>query len=327
MSATESVPIVLSTDDNYVPFMSVMMQSIMENAGRCCQYLFFIFYRRLDSQNMDILKKQVEPFPQFSISFINVGEYFENKNLKPGGHLTVEAYFRLAAPYVLTDYKKILYFDCDMVCRADVRDLYEIDLQGNLVGAVSQLNGYQYQNKELPPELAKLNLKHPEKYFNSGMLVINAELFRKTEKLEDMIQESLRIQTLLNYKSSDQDVLNFICDGKTFHLPYHWNYVIDYTHVSLPNEQKRQYIEYGKNPSIIHFQPWTHIIPTLYSRYFWDCASRTPFYARIKQIKRTNFTKNLKKYIRHGISYIRHCGIKSIISIARDAVKGSSAVK
>jgi lipopolysaccharide biosynthesis glycosyltransferase len=302
--------------------MSVMMRSVMETGtGGGYKYCFFIFHRNLDAENIETLKTLVEPFSLFSISFVDVCEYFENKKLKEFGHITVATYFRLAAPYILTNYKKILYFDCDMVCRADVCGLYEIDLQGNLVGAVSQLNIYQYQNKKTPPELAKLNLKNPEKYFNSGLLVMNAELFRETVKLEDMLTMAE------NKQMNDQDLLNCVCDGRTFYLPYHWNYIMDYSHVYLPEEQKRQYIEYGKNPSIIHFQPWTHIIPTLYSRYFWDCASRTPFYARIKQIKRTNFTKNLKKYIRHGINYIRHCGIKSIIGIARDAVKGSSALK
>ncbi|MDR0409672.1 MAG: hypothetical protein LBH18_04670, partial [Spirochaetaceae bacterium] len=105
MNNIETVPIVLCTDDNYVPFMSVTMQSIMENAKEG-DYKFFILYKEISSSNIEILKNQVEKFSRFSISFVNVAEYFAGQNLKPGGHLTVEAYFRLAAPYILTDYKK-----------------------------------------------------------------------------------------------------------------------------------------------------------------------------------------------------------------------------
>ncbi|MDR2097379.1 MAG: glycosyltransferase family 8 protein [Spirochaetaceae bacterium] len=317
MSEMETVPIVLCTDDNYVPFMSVTMQSVMENAGEG-RYRFFVFYKEIAPASREILQKQVGKFSRFSIGFINVAEYFAARNLKPGGHLTVEAYFRLAAPYVLADYKKILYFDCDLTCRADVRKLYEIDLGDNLVGAVSQLNVFQYQHIGIQADFNKLNLKHPEKYFNSGMLLINAEQFRKTVKLEDMLDEAFRIQELLEYKSSDQDVLNVICEEKTLYLPYHWNYVIDYTYCGLPEPLKRQYIEYGKNPSIIHFQPWTHIIQTLYSRYFWDYASRTPFYAEIKKRKQNNFNKNIKKYLRHTAGYLKFGGIKPLFLILRD---------
>jgi lipopolysaccharide biosynthesis glycosyltransferase len=320
----EAVAIVLCTDDNYVPFMSVTMQSVMENAGEG-EYKFFIFYKKLTSSNIEILQKQVEKFSQFSISFINVTEYFTGKDLKPSGHLTVEMYFRLAAPYVLTDYKKILYFDCDLTCRVDVRKLYDIDLGDNLVGAVSHLNVFQYQNKDIPPDFNRLNLKHPENGFNSGMLLINAEQFRKTVKLEEMIDEALRVNKLLDGKSSDQDVLNVVCEERTLFLPYHWNYVIDYTHIGLPEQLKRQYIEYGKNPSIIHFQPWTHVIETLFSHYFWDYASRTPFYAEIKERKRKNLAKNIKKYFRHAAGLFRFGGLKPLILILKDMLSAKKA--
>jgi lipopolysaccharide biosynthesis glycosyltransferase len=270
---------------------------------------------------MDILRKQVEKFSRFSISFINVAEYFENRNLKTEGHITVETYFRLAAPYILKDYKKILYFDCDLTCRADVRGLYEIDLGENLLGAVSQLNTLQYRYKNLPPELNKLNLKNPEKYFNAGMLLINAEQFRKTVKLEDMLD------TALKYQINDQDLLNIVGDEKTHYLPYHWNYIIDYTYTALPEPLKQQYIEYGKNPSIIHFQPWTHLIRTLFSNYFWDYACRTPFYAEIKRRKRDNFKKNLKKYFHHAEGYVKFWGVKPLFTIFKDMLQSPGEPK
>ncbi|MDR2658814.1 MAG: glycosyltransferase family 8 protein, partial [Spirochaetaceae bacterium] len=272
----------------------------------------FIFDKKLDSANIEMLQKQVAKFTGFSISFINVAEYFEDENLKTCGHLTVEMYFRLAAPYILTDYKKILYFDCDLICRADVRGLYETGLGDNLVGAVSQLNVFQYNHKNIPDEYNKLNLKNPGKYFNSGVLLMNAEQFRKTVKLEDMLGMAASLL--------DQDILNIVCEDKTYYLPYRWNYVIDYSYTDLPEPLKREYIEYGKNPSIIHFQPWTHIIQTLFSRYFWDYASRTPFYAEIRRRKRANFKKNLKKYFRHAAGYLKFGGIKPLLTILRDAV-------
>jgi lipopolysaccharide biosynthesis glycosyltransferase len=121
-------------------------------------------------------------------------------------------------------------------------------------------------------------------------------------------------------KLGDQDVLIVVCEGRTLYLPYQWNYIIDYTHTysKLPEQLKRQYIEYGKNPSIIHFQPWTHVIETLYSHYFWDYASRTPFYAEIKMRKRKNFKKNIKKYFRHMANYLRLGGLKPLVLILKD---------
>lgn len=312
----ETVPIVLCTDDNYVPFMSVAMQSIMENAGDGI-YKFYILYKKIAYSNIEILKKQVEKFSRFSISFINVDEYFSGRNFNPGGIRTVEALFRLAAPYVLTDYKKILYFDCDITCRVDVRKFYEIDIGDKLLGAVPYLNLFQYSGKDIPQYSKLLNLKHPEKNFNSGVLIINAEQFRKTVKLEDMLDLSLRNKALLG-SSNDEDVLNVICEERTLYLPYHWNYVVTYDYYALPEPLRQQHIEYKKNPSFIHFQPWTHIIRSEYAHYFWDYASRTIFYAEIKKRKRKNFTKNVKKYFSQAVVYIKFGGIKPILLILKD---------
>lgn len=324
MNNGETVPIVLCTDDNYVPFMSVTIQSVMENAGQG-NYRFFIFYKKIDTEYIDILRKQVENFSQFSISFINVAKYFEGRDLKPFGHLTVEMYFRLAAPYILTDYKKLLYFDCDLTCRADVRALYETELGDNLVGAVSQLNVFQYRHEDPPSCLKKLELKHPETYFNSGMLLINAEQFRKTVKFEFLLDETLRLQEVLDNKCGDQDVLNVVCEGRSLYLPYSWNYIIDYSYTGLPEPLKRQYLEYGKKPLLIHFQPWTHVIPTMFSHYFWDYASRSPFYAEIKRRKRNNFKKNITKYINHAKNYMEFGGIKPFLAILKDMIASRKA--
>jgi hypothetical protein len=58
----------------------------------------------------------------------------------------------------------------------------------------------------------------------------------------------------------------------------------------------------------------------MFSHYFWDYASRTPFYTKIKQIKRKNFTKNIKKYLRQMAGYIKFGGLKPIFSIFMDTL-------
>ena len=42
----ETVPIVLCTDDNYVPFMSVTMQSVMENGLEGCGVIGSSFFTK-----------------------------------------------------------------------------------------------------------------------------------------------------------------------------------------------------------------------------------------------------------------------------------------
>jgi hypothetical protein len=82
-----------------------------------------------------------------------------------------------------------------------------------------------------------------------------------------MLDEALRIQKLMDYKSSDQDVLNVVCEDKTLYLPFHWNYFVDYVgYFFLPEPLKRQFIEYKKirlsyilSPGMKLFQVYIHI--------------------------------------------------------------------
>jgi hypothetical protein len=63
----------------------------------------------------------------------------------------------------------------------------------------------------------------------------------------------------------------------------------------------------------------------LFSHYFWDYASRTPFYAEIKNRKRKNFKKNIKKYFRHTVGYLKFGGIKPLLLILKDMLSAKKA--
>ncbi|MFQ6723881.1 MAG: glycosyltransferase family 8 protein, partial [Clostridia bacterium] len=123
------------------------------------------------------------------------------------------------------------------------------------------------------------------KYFNSGILVMNLDAFRK-EKLEEKF-----IYLLNNYNfgtvAPDQDYLNVLCKGRIHYIDKAWN------KMPVSNEGFDE-----KDLKLVHYnmfqKPWKYE-GILYEKYFWETAKNTPYYDFFKQTL-ANFddTKKLK---------------------------------
>ncbi|GHT66787.1 glucosyltransferase [Spirochaetia bacterium] len=275
---SKKIPIVFSANNYYVPYMAVTIQSIMENASRNRQYIFFVFHREIGNENMDLLRKQIAVFPQFSIKFIDVTQYIGEYNLFVSKHVTIETYFRLLIPEILSEYQKAIYLDGDMICCTNIASLYDIDLENNLLAAVRDVGVSWYYSPEHTNSIKSLyvvllNLQNPDKYFCAGMTVFNIELFRKTISTDKLFE----LATSREWQVHDQDVLNFLAEGKTLLLPFHWNFMHTSLSKYLPEHLRKDYNEAEKNPKIIHYKPWDCASYIPHFELFWKYATRTPF--------------------------------------------------
>jgi len=285
------IPIVFSANNNYVPYMSTAMQSIMENANQGRQYIFYILHQEITEKNITLLRDQVSSFVPFAIEFINVAPYISNYNLFISRHITVEAYFRLLIPGLLPQYPKVIYMDGDMVCITDISSLYDINVENYLIAAVRDIGISWYYNPNHSKSMkffhtVLLNSKKPEEYFCSALMIFNIGLFCKTITTEKLFELAVSRE----WQVHDQDVLNIVSEGKTLLIPYYWNFMSTPDAKYLPDHLKKEYDEAEKNPKIIHYKPWDQYFYTLYFEYFWKYATRTPFISTI--VERMN-VKNL----------------------------------
>jgi lipopolysaccharide biosynthesis glycosyltransferase len=300
--------------------MATMMQSIMENASQDRQYKFFVLHRDIKSNSIELLRKQITCFARFSIDFIDVSQYVKEYNLFVSRHLTVETYFRLLIPYLLSDYNKALYFDGDMICRIDVADLFDINLGNNLVAAVRDIGVLWYYNPEHTEGMKSiyellLSLRNPENYFNAGMCVLNIEQFRNTLSIKELFD----LAQSREWQVHDQDILNYLAEGKTLLLPFEWDFMrCDDLAMHLPENLRKEYIAAEQNPKIIHYKPWSQSQRfTRYFELFWNYAVKTPFIDMIidrmckEEIKTTKFRKDIIFNIKHreglGLRFIIDC--------------------
>jgi lipopolysaccharide biosynthesis glycosyltransferase len=260
----EIIPIIFSSNDFYVPYTSVMIQSILDNSNNLRLYKIYILHKDITEESSLLLRQQVERFTNFSLEFVNVSVFFEKLNLFIPEKLTIETYFRLVIPYLLNEYDKVLFFDGDMICRVDVATLYDLDLQDNFIAAVRDIGLSQYYGKHHNYKLYKImyELRFPERYFNGGLLLWNIKKFRDfitKQELFDLLGSRI-------WPICDQDMLNFLCNERVLLLSYRWNFMSQNIN-ALPVDLQNDYQKSSENPNIIHFKPfkkWFFILCIVY---------------------------------------------------------------
>jgi len=277
------IPIVLASDENYIPYMSAAMQSAMENANEEQKYIFFILHKSLSVETMEKLKQQIAAYPCFAIEFINVLKEFEKYLINTGnsGSWTVETYFRLITPWILKEFDKIIYMDCDIICNSDISYIYNIDIGDNLIAGVrdipqiSILNNRKYKGEFKSSVIEKMS--KPENYINAGFIVMNIKEFRNkftSDYLLNLAQNE-------DYKLVDQDLLNFIAKDSIFIFSQEFNFLNTNWDISCaPKNLIDEYNKAKENPKIIHYtttKPWKIELNPPFFHLFWKYSTRTPF--------------------------------------------------
>lgn len=283
-----NIAIVLSANDYYVPYVSSLLQSILENSSKNRNYDIIVLHRDISQKNQSILSAQIKTI-NFSIRFFNITKYMKDyMNLHTRGHFRIETYFRLLMQEILPDYHKALYLDSDMIVLSDVAELYETDVHGYLLAACKDAdtaglyNGFEPNKKQYMDNILKI--KKPYEYFQAGVILFNLDEFRKTYQTKEMMDFSMSYE----WELLDQDVLNYLAQGRVKFVDMAWNVMMDWRGIRIkqiislaPHDLYDVYMESRKSPKIIHYagpdKPWD--IPySDFAQYFWEYARKCPYY-------------------------------------------------
>ena len=272
------IPVVFATNDNYAPYLSVSIQSIKDKMSNNDFYDIYVFHTSLSLNYQTAIRAMSDE--HVSIRFINVTQYVNNLPLYACSHYSVEMYYRILIPEILHKYDKVIYLDCDLIINRNLSDLYKTDISeyvlGVIINKISTLAMQKYLKNSLNFSV--------DKYFNSGVLLLNIKNFEK-EDIKNKCFEILK--TAKRLTCPDQDILNLACEDKCLYLDPKWNFQCAPNNFTLQDK-------YMSDKYIIHytsnFKPWnTSFMPL--SEKFWQIARRTPFYELILQTYMTNTLK------------------------------------
>lgn len=279
----KEIPVFFATDNNYVPFLAVALTSMLENASEDYFYKIYILTTNLYKEYVDQLKiicHDAQP-NNASIEFVSLRNEMEKT---PGtfhlrDYYSKETYCRIFIPRFFPQYDKIIYLDCDIVVTGDISELYNTELGDNMVGAASEEVMVNYDVFGNYVEKA-LGISR-NKYFNAGILLINAKKYRE----ESIEEKFISLMNAFTFRvTQDEDYLNVLCKNKVKWIDLGWN--------------KTAYKTEGfddKNLKIIHYKinwkPW-HYDNILYEDFFWKYAQQTFLYENILKIK-VNYKEDL----------------------------------
>ncbi|MBR3686646.1 MAG: glycosyltransferase family 8 protein [Clostridia bacterium] len=269
----ELIPIFFATDDNYVPFLCVALNSLIANSSPKYDYKVHVLIDTLSNENKKILcDMQTE---NVRVDFYSVADKLRGicERLHMRDYYTKATYYRFFVPEMFPEYDRGVYLDCDIVITDDIAKLYHAPLGKNLVAAVPD---EVITDIEVFAQYSEKVLGIPRnEYFNAGILTLNLAEMRNV-KIEEQFASLLGKRT---YRvAQDQDYLNVICYRKTTLLATKWN------KTPMPDSNRRMI------PKIAHykinFKPWRYDnIP--YAELFWKYAENTHFYADLLNQKAT----------------------------------------
>lgn len=267
------IPVFFAADENYLPYLSVTLLSLSEYAEEENLYDVHILSLGISDESLNLTRKAVKPNVKISVHSMEekIAPIREYLKVRLRDYYSESIYYRLFIPSMFPDLKKAVYLDCDIVLCDDVAKLYNLcNLDSDLLCAVTD------ESVVIQPVFRKYVERHigvgdPAEYFNSGVLVMNLEGFRR-ERVEEKFTYLIKKYNF-NTVAPDQDYLNFLCRGRVRYLPEGWN-----KQAIVGRDIAEESLH------LVHFnmfnKPW-HYENVPYEDKFWHFARKTPFYAQL----------------------------------------------
>ncbi len=293
-----SVTVVFSSDNNYAPYLSVALKSLICNSSPETNYDIIILDDHIEEKNKEALFDLIPAGAKnIKIQIVDITPYVKDLDKSIfyiDGHFSISSYYRFFIPRILKNFSRAVYLDCDIVVLSDIAELYNEDLGPFALGAVRDTEVIRSIQPVVPDYqirynfyIEKLRMKNPNNYFQSGILLLDLNKLREENFDARCIERLIEVKTPIYV---DQDILNSLYENRVKFLPMKWN--IEW---QLPIQNKdlievlpaKIYVDYTEaysNPSILHYcsiyKPWKS--PDLpMAKHFWKYARLTPFYEEI----------------------------------------------
>lgn len=263
----DAVNVFFASDDNYIPYLEVSLASLFENCDKDTEYDVHILTSGISRGGVREVRRTVGK--NIKIIVDDVTEYIEPVKEALGVRLrdyySDSIYFRLFIASMYPELHRAVYLDSDIVLLDDVAKLLYTDLEGAVLGVVTD------ESVISTPVFCDyvtsyIGMKRAEDYFNSGVLVMDLDAFRE-EKILDKFLLLLREYNFPTV-APDQDYLNFLTAGRVKFLGAGWN-----KHAIPGRDIDKDELH------LVHFnmfnKPW-HYKGVPYEELFWHYAEKTP---------------------------------------------------
>lgn len=280
--------VVYNCDDRYASIFAVSVLSLFECNKEAEELTVYLIDNGIKDENMRKIQEIATtycrkiislPMPDLeSLLGMDVAVPAKSNRIATCGRLFVTS-------LLPKDINKIIYFDCDTIFLKSIKLLWEIDLGEYFAGMMADTMGGEYRTM--------LGISEEGIYYNSGVALINLELWRKHD-IERKFMDYLESQG--GYVPwPDQGVFNAVLDGKIKCLPCAYNVhttLFSFPYDTLLKVKKLQWYYTSeeaaqslKNPGMVHFtttfsiplRPWYEGCNHPYTKTFLKFREMTPW--------------------------------------------------
>lgn len=249
--------IIFTIDCNYLQPLIVALQSFI-SFHDMNKYKIAVLHSNLTNDQEQLLYKYSHA-NEVEIEIKRIDDIFIN--FKVDYHFNSVIFYRLLIPSVFSEYEKVLYIDSDIIFLDNIDKVFEIDLGGNILAAIPKTF------IGVPQHLAKAI----NRYFASGILLININLYNQHKILNNILQ----YLKCGEYQMPDQDALNItVKNWIALDLRYGLETCFLDSDDPILKEAK-------KNPAIIQFsgssKPWHYLNRHPYKELYWHYLKKTPY--------------------------------------------------
>lgn len=268
----KTINIFFTINNGYSCYLATAMASILINSKTSNKLAFYILDGGISEDNKRKIE-QLKVIKDFSIEYLPVSkQLFANMPNSCQAHISNETNYRFLISSLKPDIDKCIFIDADLVFADDIALLWNIDVDGYYMAAVTDQAPLKKGSW-----VEKLPLPKGFSYVNTGVTVMNLKKWREDNIEKKLFKNVSKFQNLLKYP--DQDTLNLTLAPCVKYLSHVFN--------AMPVQKyyrEDQKTEAFSSPVVIHWagqsKPWINPQYKM-ADVFWKYARLTPFYEEI----------------------------------------------
>ena len=296
------IDFLINTSDEYSVYAGVMLLSLFEN-NKKSQFRVFVFSTSITDTHFNEIKDLSKKYGNEAVLIKVDSKILESLPIKFSYH-SINVYLRVLASDLLPkDIHKFIYMDCDIIINGDIEELWDTNVEDVALAATKDLPRFT------PLYRKNLSLGEDGVYFNSGVMVVNADYWRK-HKVAPLVLKYAE-DNPDKIIACDQDAMNAVLKGQFKLLSRKWNVYPDvfFEKPDLFEEEYAELEEIRSHPLVIHFlynKAWfkecRHPYKSLFLDYY-EKYKNTPFVPQIDQ--RIGLMKRIKVIVKHFLYVFR----------------------
>ncbi len=284
-----TIHVVYSSSDSYAQCTGISILSLLDNNKDIDELCIYVLDTNISQEN----KKKIEIIGNTYkrlIKFIPAQEQFDQNVKKLKLSYLRGAYNTYARVMLNTWFNfldKILLIDSDTLIIGPIRELWETNLQNNLLAAVPEIAVYSKGSTNEDPDI----VNGCNYYYNMGIVLCNLKQWRN-ENIDAYIATMVE-QYDKSFSIADQSILNYALNDRFVKLHLKYNYYTATHSVSYKTMRKTfsqkvifsetEFSEARNEPTVIHFvghpfeRPWYIKSVSPYKRLYNKYREKSPW--------------------------------------------------